>query len=160
MIICYFCMFFSCILLFITGLQGYFNFLIWNANYLQFGLFTIIFYMFSETLIMFYFIGSGTAIKNEINNYNIMSSSYESVKKTKMKLFPHLTLNIVLMGVVFVLNGAVYAQLITSVQHNILFLISFIHFLYTLQLQHDGFKENIKIIVELAEMKEIQSIVK
>ena len=50
----------------ITGFQGYYQFMIVKAGHQQFALFSTIFYMFTETLVMFYFIGSGTAIKKEI----------------------------------------------------------------------------------------------
>ena len=53
-------------LLVVTGLQGYFQFHIMQANHIQFALITVIWYMFTEVLIMFYFIGSGTAIKKTI----------------------------------------------------------------------------------------------
>ncbi|HJM48168.1 MAG TPA: hypothetical protein QGH56_10170, partial [Candidatus Marinimicrobia bacterium] len=63
MIVSYLCTAISIILLALTGLQGYFQFHLMQANHPQFALFTAIFYMFTETLVMFYFIGSGTAIK-------------------------------------------------------------------------------------------------
>ena len=107
MIICYLCMMASYFLLFLSGLQGHYQFLIIKASHQQFALFSTIIYMFSETLIMFYFIGSGIAIKKEILNLKIKTNSYEKVKKTKMKLFPHLTLNMLLIGAVFILGGAV-----------------------------------------------------
>ena len=91
MVICYLCMAIALFFLFITGLQGYYQFFIFKASHQQFALFTTIFYMFTETLIMFYFIGSGTAIKKEIIKSINYASTYEKVKKTKMILFPHLT---------------------------------------------------------------------
>ena len=63
MIVSYFCIGATFLLLSLTGLQGYFQFYIFRASHAQFALFTAIFYMCTETLIMFYFIGAGTAIK-------------------------------------------------------------------------------------------------
>ena len=71
------------------------------------SLFSTTFYMFSQTLVMFYFIGSGTAIKKELNESKESFYLYDKVKKTKMILFPHLTVNIFLVGTAFVLIGAV-----------------------------------------------------
>ncbi len=139
------------ILLFITGLQGYFHFQVMNANHSQFALITAMIYMFTQTLIMFYFIGSGTAIKKSIQSSGRGIESYEKVKKGKMLLFPHLTLNMVLVGTVFILGGAVQTGSVSGWIHGILFIISFIHFLYTILLEHRGFKDNIDILVELAE---------
>ena len=149
----------SLCLLTITGLQGYSQFVIFNANHQQFSLFSTIFYMFSETLIMFYFIGSGTAIKKEVMNSKHLTSNYEKVKKTKMILFPHLTLNMFLIGLVFILGGAVQTGSVSGMTHGLLFIIGFIHFLYTIRIQHIGFKENINIIVELADLNKPKSVV-
>ena len=108
--------------------------------------------MFTETLVMFYFIGSGTAIKNNIIAQNSPAALYDKIKKTKMKLFPHLTLNM-LMGVVFILAGAVHVGSISEQTRGVFFIVVFIHFIYTTLLQHNGFKENIEILIQLADLE-------
>ena len=160
MIICYVCMFFSIILLSISGMQSYFDFSVYKANYQEFALLSTIFYMFSQTLIMFYFIASGTAIKKEIMKTQINTMAYEKVKKTKMILFPHLTLNIFILGAAFVLIGAVDTGAMSSFFQSSLFIFGFLHFLYTVRIQHMGFKENIDIIIELSEFDNTVKIVK
>ena len=149
MIISYIFIAITFILLSITGLQGYFQFFIIKANHPQFALLSVIFYMLTETLIMFYFIGSGTAIKKTIQIGDMNTNIYDNVKKTKMKLFPHLTLNMIFIGVVFVIGGAVQTGRISGWIHGLLFAFAFIHFLYTTYLQHLGFKENVEIVSEL-----------
>ena len=159
MIICYVCMAMSCALLFLTGIQGYFQFNIIKASHQQFALFSTIFYMFSETLIMFYFIGSGTAIKKEVSQSDIPAITYDKVKKTKMILFPHLTLNMLLVGIVFILGGAVETGTISGFVHGILYIITFFHFIYTIQVQHIGFKDNMDVVIELADFNEARSVI-
>ena len=154
MIVSYFCIAATFLLLSLTGLQGYFQFYIFKASHAQFALFTAIFYMFTETLVMFYFIGAGTAIKKTIASLGLETDDYEKVKKTKMVLFPHLTLNMVLIGTVFILGGAVQIGSISGWIHGLLFDIAFLHFLYTTMVQHRGFKENVEIISELAQHSE------
>ena len=154
MIMSYFCIGATFLLLSLTGLQGYFQFYIFKAGHSQFALFTAIFYMFTETLVMFYFIGAGTAIKKTIASLWLETEGYEKVKKTKMVLFPHLTLNMVLIGTVFILGGAVQTGSISGWIHGLLFDIAFLHFLYTTMVQHRGFKENVEIISELAQHSE------
>ena len=150
MIISYLFMAVTFILLVLTGVQGYLQFHIIQANHSQFALLSVIFYMLTETLIMFYFIGSGTAIKKAIQATGISTNLYDNVKKTKMKLFPHLTLNMVFIGTVFILGGAVQTGEMSGWIHGLLFDLAFIHFLYTTFLQHRGFKENVDILGELA----------
>ena len=150
MIISYLFIAITFILLVLTGMQGYYKFQIIQANHSQFALLSTIFYMLTETLIMFYFIGSGTAIKKAIQATGISTNLYDNVKKTKMKLFPHLTLNMVFIGTVFILGGAVQTGEMSGWIHGLLFDLAFIHFLYTTFLQHRGFKENVDILGELA----------
>ena len=150
MIVSYLCTAISIVLLTLTGLQGYFQFHLMQANHSQFALFTAIFYMFTETLVMFYFIGSGTAIKKSIKMRAGKTSLYEKVKKTKMILFPHLTMSMLFVGTVFILGGAVQTGSVPGWMHGLLFDLAFIHFLYLIILQHRGFKENVEIIGEIA----------
>ena len=150
MIISYLFIAITFILLVLTGMQGYYKFQIIQANHSQFALLSAIFYMLTETLIMFYFIGSGTAIKKAIQATGISTNLYDNVKKTKMKLFPHLTLNMVFIGTVFIMGGAVQTGGMSGWIHGLLFDLAFIHFLYTTFLQHRGFKENVDILGELA----------
>ena len=127
----------------------FFQFQIFQVSHIQFALLSVIFYMFTETLVMFYFIGSGTAIKKTIASLGIKTDGYEKVKKTKMLLFPHLTMNMIFIGSVFILGGAVQTGSIAGWIHGLLFDAAFFHFLYTTLLQHRGFKENVEIIGEL-----------
>ena len=77
----------SLFLITITGLQGYFQFLIFKASHQQFALFSTIFYMFSQSWIMFYFIGSGKTIKETILNNNLDKKIYVQVIDSKKSLF-------------------------------------------------------------------------
>ena len=82
-------------------------------------------------------------------------SLYEKVKKTKMILFPHLTMNMLFVGTVFILGGAVQTGSVPGWMHGLLFDLAFIHFLYVTILQHRGFKENVEIIGEIAIVEEV-----
>ena len=150
MILSYLCIAVTFLLLFLSGLQGYFQFQVFQVSHSQFALLATVFYMFTETLVMFYFIGSGTAIKKTIASLNIDTYAYEKVKKTKMLLFPHLTMNMVFIGIIFILGGAVQTGSIAGWIHGLLFDLVFFHYLYTTVLQHCGFKENVEIIGELS----------
>ena len=156
MIIGYLCIVISTVLLILSGLQGYFQFYLFKANHSQFALFTAIFYMFTETLIMFYFIGSGVAIKKKITTDFFPLQLYNKVKKTKMVLFPHITLNMIVIGTVFILGGAVQTRNLSGWIHGVLFDIAFLHFLYTSKLEHQGFKANINVLIELADLSKLK----
>jgi len=149
MLLSYFLMIVSLILLCINGAQGYLHFKIYNATHIQFAFISTIFYMFSESWIMFYFIGSGKTIKETILNYNLDKQLYNDVILSKKKLFPHITMNVLLIGTVFVIGGGVHTKAISITIHGTLFILSIIHFTYLIYLQHYYFKDTARILTHL-----------
>src|SRR5437870_2886141 len=129
MYICYFFSALTFLLLLLSGLQGYFHFTILNANHPLFALLTIIVYLFTETLIIFYFVGIGVSIKDYVlanklkNDYHIRSIG------VKRKVYPPLLLNMTLVMVLFVSGGAVDTQRLPGWAHGVLFLVSLIQYL-------------------------------
>ena len=152
MFLSYILMLFSFVLLFTNGMQGYFGFKIYNATHIQFAFLSTIFYMFSESWIMFYFIGAGKTIKETILHYKLDKALYQKVIDSKKKLFPHITVNILIVGTVFVIGGGVHTKTISVNTHGYLFLFSMIHLLYLMKIQHDNFKVTADILSELGDL--------
>ena len=152
MLLSYFLMYISLLLLLINGAQGYLDFKIYNATHIQFAFISTIFYMFSESWIMFYFIGSGKTIKETILNNNLDVTIYKEVITSKKKLFPHLTLNILFIGTVFVLGGGVHTQVISKGLHGWLYVFSILHLIYLMKLQSVAFKDTAIILSKLGEI--------
>ncbi len=154
MLLSYFLMIISVALLIVNGAQGYLHFKIYNATHIQFAFISTIFYMFTESWIMFYFIGSGKTIKETIINYNLDKTLYEEVISSKKKVFPHITLNILLVGTVFVIGGGVHTKAIAKYIHGWLYIFSMLHFFYTIKLQHDAFKDTASLLSKLGKLIE------
>jgi hypothetical protein len=147
-------MFVSLVLLILSGLQGYMQFKIYNATHIQFAFITIITYMFSESWIMFYFIGSGKTIKQTILEYKFDKSIYQKVIDQKRLLFPHLTFNILFVGTVFVIGGGVHTRVISPALHSNLYIFSLVHYIYLLKIKHSCFIETAEILSDLGDMIE------
>ena len=141
----------SFILLSVNGAQGYLNFKIYNATHIQFAFISTIFYMFTESWIMFYFIGSGKTIKETIISYKLNKNIYDDVLESKRKLFPHITMNVLLIGTVFVIGGGVHTKAISAMTHGVLFFGGLIHFIYVIYLQHYYFKDTARILIDLGQ---------
>ena len=152
MLLSYFLMILSLILLIINGAQGYLQFKIYNASHIQFAFIATIFYMFAQSWIMFYFIGSGKTIKETILEYKFDKNLYQKVINSKRKLFPHLTLNILLIGTVFVIGGGVQTKVISGTTHGWLFILSVLHLLYLIKLEHEAFKDTSEMLSILGAM--------
>ena len=154
MLLSYFLMIVSVLLLLVNGAQGYLHFKIYNATHIQFAFISTIFYMFTESWIMFFFIGSGKTIKETIIKFNLDKEIYKKVIKSKKKIFPHITLSIFLIGTVFVIGGGVHTKAISKNVHGILYILSMIHFIYLIFLQHGAFKETANLLSKLGKLIE------
>ena len=62
MLVCYILMIISFVAIVLNGLQGFLKFNIYNAGHIEFAFVSTILYMFTQTLIMFYFIGAGKIV--------------------------------------------------------------------------------------------------
>ena len=146
MYICYILMILSFVAILVNGLQGFLQFNILNANHIAFAFISTILYMFTQTLIMFYFIGAGKKVKETIINYDLNKENYQSVIDIKRVLFPPLTLNMLFVGTAFILGGGVHTGAVGKYWHTALFFISLIHYIKVLIIQHKSFIENSKIL--------------
>ena len=146
MYICYILMLLSFVAILINGMQGFFQFNILNANHIAFAFISTILYMFTQTLIMFYFIGAGKKIKETIINYDLDKDNYQDVIKIKKILFPPLTLNMLFVGTAFILGGGVHTGAVNKYWHTVLFFISLLHYLKVLIIQHKSFIKNSQIL--------------
>ena len=151
MIISYILMILSFTFLLLNGLQGFFGFSIYKANHIAFAFFSTILYMFTQTLIMFYFIGAGKKIKETIIENNLKKETYKEVIELKRRLFTPLTLNMLFVGIAFILGGAVHTGAINKLWHSGFFILSIIHYLKVIIIQHNSFIENNKTLLKVGE---------
>lgn len=149
MITCYLLMAGSFCALLLTGLQGYFQFTVAGVQHASFALSTIILYLFTETLIMFYFIGTGVNIKDYLREEKGDPALYQRVKKGKMVVFPKMMISIFLVGVTFILGGAVDRSLVHPRIHGVLFIIAIVYYARLIVLEHRCFREHTNIILEM-----------
>ena len=149
MFICYVLMLLSFVGILINGLQGFLQFNIYNANHIAFAFVSTILYMFTQTLVMFYFIGAGKKIKETIINYDLNKEIYKDVVDLKKILFPPLTFNMLLVGTAFILGGGVHTGAINKYWHSGLFFISILHYFKVIIIQHKSFIKNSYILSEV-----------
>ena len=139
-------MFLSFLAILVNALQGFFQFNIYNANHIAFAFISTILYMFTQTLVMFYFIGAGKKVKETIITYNLNKEIYQEVIELKKVLFPPLTLNMLFVGTAFILGGGVHTGAVNKYWHTGLFFISIMHYLKVIIIQHQSFVKNSHIL--------------
>ena len=155
MILFYILMILSFVTLSMNGIQWIFRFDIYNANYISFSFVSTLLYMFTQTLIMFYFIGAGKKVKETILENNLDKDVYQEVIDLKRKLFGPLTLNMLFVGTAFVLGGGVQTKVINKYWHHFIFLIGLIHYVKIVMIQHSCLIANTQILAKVG--KDLES---
>ena len=150
MFACYLLTLVSVVLLVATGFQGYLHFQVMGLNHPSFALFTMIIYLFTETLVMFFFVGTGISIKEYVKEQEKDPEFYAHAKSIKRTLYTPMMLNIVLVMTVFIIGGGVDTHVIPGWLHGALFIIAFLHFIKSIYIQHRCFKANTKIILTMS----------
>ena len=117
MIICYFLMLINLINLIVVGTSGFLGHSVFGASHTRFALFMILIFTITETVVMYFFISTGKAIKTAITSGLGAQSLWGREKKLKMALFPQLMLTIFLVGGWFIHIGAVENNLATKWLH-------------------------------------------
>lgn len=150
MILCYLMSLLTFSLLFLNGLQGYFHFKIFQANHATLAILTIIIYLFTKTLIIFYFVGIGVSIKEFMIDNKKTGDYHKRIIRVKRRVYPPLLLNMLLVMILFISGGAVDTKHMPGWIHGLLFYLSLVHFMKTAVIEHRSFKETTAIVVEMA----------
>ena len=149
MLVCYLLMFINFFNLILTGVSGFWNINILGASHVRFALFMILIFTITETIVMYFFITTGKAIKSAIESGLGNESLWKRERKLKMVLFPQLMLTIFLVGGWFIHIGAVENNLSPGWIHAAIFIIALLHHTWLLGIKNNAFKEQISIISEL-----------
>ena len=145
----------------LIAIQGYYfnidslskeELIVYLGSHISYAFASIIIYTLTQTIIMFYFIGSGKKIKETILKYELDKMPYQKVLKIKRKLFPHLTMNILLMGAAFIIGGAAHTiEGFNILWHSGLFILSIIHYAKVILMQNDAFKIDREILIDIGQ---------
>jgi len=150
MYLCYLLNALSFVLLAAVGLQGYFHFWEDHVSHPTLAIMSIIVYLAAQTLIMFFFVGTGVSIKEYSQEHELEPTFHRRSIALKRRLYPPLLLNILLVSVAFLLGGAVHTEMLPAWTHGLLFWIAIAHFGKTILIQHHCFKENTQTVLEMA----------
>ena len=158
MIVCYLLMVLNLINILICGLMGYFNFSFLGANHAQFGLFSILIFVLTETLVMYFFIATGKSMKTILSQKkdNTAHELWEKIKYIKKIIFPHIMLTITLVGGLYIFYfGYIRSNIINestpySWIQAPLFFIALIHHIWSLKIKNDSFRLQIEIVKNIS----------
>ncbi len=149
---CYAMSVLSLILFTLCGLQGYFQFTIGQANHPTLALLFVIVYLFTQTLVIFFFVGMGVSIRDFTKEKNLDNRFHKQSIAIKMKIYPPLLLNMLLVMVLFISGGAVDTHRIPGWSHGVLFLVCFSDYVRVLIIEHVAFRDNVSIVLAMSGM--------
>ena len=90
----------------------------------------------------------GVKIKEIIKKNNLeIVKYYKPILDMKMKLYPHIMLNMVIIGSTFIIGGGVHTGAISVNVHSVCFLIGIVHYLWLIILQHRCFIRNTELVI-------------
>ena len=147
---CYLLSFLTFLFLGMAMLQSFFPFDIISATPVTFIILTSIIYFLTETLIIFFFVGTGVSIKEFTLANRLQPDYHKKSIALKMKIYPPTLLNIMLMIVLFVSLGAVDTGRLPRLIYQVFFLICLIHFAFMKRIQHQCFRDNTANILAMS----------
>ncbi|MBI4436161.1 MAG: hypothetical protein HY590_01955 [Candidatus Omnitrophica bacterium] len=153
MMTCYIMTLFTFIFLITAFFQGIFKFTVFEASHVSFMILTAILYLFTETLVIFFFVGTGMGIKESVLDHKRDPQFHRRSIAIKRKVFPPIVLNILFMIILFVLVGAVDTHRFPIWAYHIIFLGCIVHFVKTKITQNQSFGDIMKIVLDMSEVK-------
>ncbi len=133
--------------------QSFGHFIVIKANHLTFMVLISMVYFFTETLVIFFFVGTGVSIKEYVLEHKLTAEFQKQSFQVKMKLYPPLLLNMLYMIILFILVGAVDTHRISAWIYYSLFLFCIIDYIRIKIIQNKCFKDNTKIILNMSGLK-------
>ncbi len=150
---CYLFSLLSLGMLLVVFSQSLAPFPVFNASPMSFLILTSIIYLFAETLIMFFFVGTGVSVKEYMLEHKISGNYHQRSIALKRKLYPPQLLNILILMTAFIFYGAADTGKIPMWAYRGLLLVGIIHFCYAKIIQHRCFKDNTEVILAMAGIK-------
>jgi hypothetical protein len=130
--------------------QSFFSFHVLQASPLSFLILTSIIYLFTETLIMFFFVGTGVSIKEYMLEQKVHGDFHQRSILIKRKIYPPQLLNIFILMTAFVLFGAADNYKISAWIYRFILLCGIVQFIDAKVIQNACFRDNTKIILDMA----------
>ena len=156
MILCYVLVAISGLGLFQIGLNHYFDFFI--TNRISFDLIVSIIFIAAQTLVMFFFVGTGVNVREYLEEHPELGENlYKRMFAIKRRLYPPTMMVTILFMAMVIVDGVFYFGKISEWWFHILYFLTLYYFYKATKEQHASFKGSTKIVLEMTE-KERQSI--
>ena len=88
--------------------------------HIRFALFGIVIVLFTHTMTLFYFVGTGSRIKKAVREYGLSVSLVDRTRRLKGRLFPWLTFTPLVTMAAFIIGGGAHTRVVPGWVHGAL----------------------------------------
>jgi ABC-type transport system involved in cytochrome c biogenesis permease subunit len=119
--------------------------------HIRFALFGIVIVLFTHTMSLFYFVGTGSRIKKVVKEYALPAELVERTRRIKARLFPWLTFTPLVTMAAFIIGGGAHTRAIPAWVHGALALLALGMNLMTAILAVVCISDNVTLIEDVDE---------
>jgi len=117
--------------------------------HISFALFAIVVVLFTHTMTLFYFVGTGSRIRKVVREYGLRDELVERTRRYKASLFPWLTFTPLVTMAAFILGGGAHVRVLPGWLHGGLGLLAAVMNLATTYVAIRCIGENVALIDEI-----------
>jgi len=117
--------------------------------HIRFSLFGMVIVLFTHTMTLFYFVGTGSRIKKVVREYALPQGIVDRTRRIKARLFPWLTFTPLVTMAAFIIGGGAHTRAVPGWVHGVLALLALAMNLVTAALAVTCISDNIVLIEEI-----------
>jgi len=117
--------------------------------HIRFALFGMVIVLFTHTMTLFYFVGTGSRIKKVVRQYTLPQALVDRTRRFKARLFPWLTFTPLVTMAAFIIGGGAHTRVIPGWVHGSLAVLALGMNLVTAALAVMCLSDNIALIEEI-----------
>jgi len=121
------------------------------AAHIRLALFGMVVILFTQTMTLFYFVGTGSRIKKVVREHGLAVSLVDRTRRFKARLFPWLTFTPLVTMAAFIIGGGAHTRVIPGWIHGGLALVALAMNLVTSFLAILCLSDNVVLINEIDE---------
>ena len=119
--------------------------------HIRFALFGIVVVLFTHTMTLFYFVGTGSRIKKVVREYRLRPELYDRTLRFKARLFPWLTFTPLVTMAAFILGGGAHTRVLPTWAHSVPAVVAVAMNLITAAVGLRCLGENVALVDEIDE---------
>ena len=134
--------------LFLIGMNHYFD--IWAQNHIALDLLISIIFVAAQTLVMFFFVGTGVNIREYVESHkDVTKDLYQQMLSLKRKLYPPTMMVTILFMALVIIDGLFFLGKVSEWWFHILYILTVYYYIKATTIQHQSFKESTHIVLTM-----------